>query len=95
MESSKLVMVAVLALAGCANLGAGGGGRVEVLSSGAETIRMRWDSGVTSEQAVRSTARAYCSGRDADAVDATPEASGALRTQTWRCKPATGSGASM
>src|SRR4051812_40742588 len=69
MDARKLVIVAAAALAGCANLGAGSAARGEVLFASAETIRIRWDNNLTSEQAVRSTARAYCSGRDVDEVD--------------------------
>ena len=90
-------MLLAAALAGCARTPISQGGKAEIVYAGNETIRIRWNPQRTSERDMRSTARAYCGGRDVQALDASgdAEASGGLQARTWRCDPFPGTGAGM
>lgn len=95
MRTIKLAMAAgALALAGCSTPPVASGGRDEVQYAGNETIRIAWNPQLTNEQAVRSKARAWCSGREVEELVAPAgvDASGTVVTKTWRCKPTSGAG---
>ncbi|MEJ8835293.1 hypothetical protein [Ramlibacter sp. AN1133] len=93
MARLRLVVVCA-ALAGCAGVPVSSGGQDEILFAGAETIRILWNPQLTNERNVRAKARAYCSGRDVDEIDASPVPGAAdhLRAKTWHCRSASGSG---
>lgn len=78
----------VPALAACAGPPISQGGKAEVVYAVEETIRMRWNPQLTNEREMRSTAIAFCGGRDVDELQAAPDtdASGAVQAKTWRCK---------
>ncbi|MDB5958169.1 hypothetical protein [Ramlibacter sp.] len=81
------------ALAACAGVPVGSGGRDEIVFAAADTIRIRWNPKVTNAARVRAEAIAYCGGRPVDEVAASlaSEASGLL-SSTWQCRPSSGAG---
>jgi hypothetical protein len=89
----ELVLLSA-ALAGCGSAPLAAGGSDEVQFAAAEMIRIAWNPQRTDEARVRQQAVAYCSGRAVDALGLSEAqaASGPVRVQTWRCRPATGSG---
>ena len=95
MGTIKPVMVAAaVALAGCASPPLSAGGKYEIQFAAGDIIRIAWNPQLTDEQAVRSVARAHCSGREVD-EGPTPAGTAAAGTvtKTWRCKIFPGTGA--